>query len=165
MKRMLLLSFILILAFASANAQLTTFSGSLSTPSGVIATGNWANGFMISWDVELQANSSWLYSYSFNDLAGNNLIGTPSHLTLEVSPNVTSDDFWGYNGVSEMGDIDGIANALKLDWEADNYMFYSWRAPVWGDFYAKDGSDDEILVTAFNTGFINTDPQVGLFVG
>ena len=151
----------MVMTISIANAQLTSFTGSLSTPSGVDATGYWAEGFMISWNVEYQADNSWQYTYSFTDLNGAALTGTPSHLTLEVSPDVTRTDFWGFSGVAEMGDIDGIDNALKLDWESNEYILYSWRRPVWGDFYTKDGQAGGLgLNSASNAGFGDPDPMM-----
>lgn len=147
MKRLSLVFLILIcLSLAvTANAQLT-ISGSLSTatPPGVTATGYWGevSGFQISWLIEEQADHSWYYQYDISDISGNRLEkGANSHLTIEVSPNVTSRDFWefSFGGDVEFGDKDDITNAMKLDWEADTYSFFSNRAPVEGSFYAENG--------------------------
>lgn len=160
MKRVLLLVILIFAAFSVTNAQLASFSGSLSTPDGVNATGYWSTGFMISWNVEMQENHSWLYSYEFTDLQGNALTGMPSHLTLEISPNTTTNDFWGFSGnVIEFGDKDGIESAMKLDWASNSYSFYSNRSPVWGDFFTKDGEAGGLgFNTAYNAGFGTDDP-------
>ncbi len=138
-------SILLCLVLASAvNAQLTIINGSLSTPDGVNATGNWsATGFIIEWNISEQTDGSWFYEYFLSDTNGRMLSGSPSHFTLEVSPNVTRADFWDFSsaGVVEFGDKDGIATAMKLDWEANSYGFFSNRAPVLGSFYTKDGYD------------------------
>lgn len=145
MKRIsIVFSILLFLSLASiANAQLTTISGSLSTPIGVTATGYWDySGFTISWDITEQADHSWLYVYNIGDIEGNPLLkGEISHLTIEVSPGVTPNDFWEFSagGDVEFGDKDGIGSAMKFDWTADTYSFYSNRAPVLGSFYAVDG--------------------------
>jgi len=145
MKRLsIVFSVLLCLSLATAaNAQLTTISGSLSTPTGVFATGYWDySGFVISWEITEQADHSWFYRYSIGDISGDPLLkGEISHLTLEVSPRVTENDFWDFSdgGQVEFGDKDGITNAMKLDWTADSYSFFSNRAPVIGSFYAEDG--------------------------
>ncbi|MHB1191090.1 MAG: PEP-CTERM sorting domain-containing protein, partial [Armatimonadota bacterium] len=36
--------------------------------------------------------------------------------------------------------------------------FRSDRAPVWGDFYAKDGKTDGVYNTLYNSGFADDDP-------
>lgn len=144
MKKLLLIVItmsILIMA-SSASAQLSSFAGMLSTDEGVDATGNWGvNGFKIEWLIEEQADHSWYYQYWLTDLQGNTLTGEPSHFTIEVSPNVTENDFWNFsnNGCVELGDKDGIESAMKMDWQAGYYGFYSWRNPIEGDFYSKDG--------------------------
>ncbi len=61
-------------------------------------------------------------------------------MTIEVSPNVTHNDFWDYSGYGvEFGNKDGIESAMKMDWSSGQYSFYSWRNPIEGDFYSKDG--------------------------
>jgi hypothetical protein len=162
MKRTILIS-LLIIFFAApfANSQLTAFTGSLSTPDGVIATGNWGKGFIISWEISLQNDNSWLYRYFFTDANGKSLVGTPSHFVVEVSPDIRGDrDFWGFSGSTvEFGDIDGIKNSMKLDWGDNEYSFYSYRPPTWGDFYTKDGiAGGYGRNTAMNAGFYLDDP-------
>jgi hypothetical protein len=39
--------------------------------------------------------------------------------------------------------------------------FDSDRAPVWGDFWAKDGGHDSTLVMVYNAGFLAPDPTAG----
>ena len=47
---------------------------------------------------------------------------------------------------------------IKLDKELTTYLFDSDKAPVWGDFYTKDGAPDSgPVAVAWNTGF-GTDP-------
>ncbi len=144
MKKSLLtvLAIAILMIASSASAQLSSFSGMLTSNEGVNATGNWGvNGFKISWLIEEQANHAWFYQYWLTDLNGNTLIGEPSHLVIEVSPNVTGEDFWNFsgNGAVELGSKDGIESAMKMDWQSGYYGFYSWRNPIEGDFYSKDG--------------------------
>lgn len=144
MKKLLLtiIALAFIIMASSASAQLSSFNGALTSNEGVDATGNWGyNGFKIEWLVEEQANHSWFYQYWLTDLYGNTLVGEPSHFTIEVSPNVTRDDFWNFSdqGCVELGNIEGIESAMKMDWQSGYYGFYSWRNPIEGDFYSKDG--------------------------
>ena len=136
-----IVALVVLVIASSASAQLSSFTGMLTSNEGVDATGNWGvNGFKIAWQIDEQADHSWFYQYWLTDLDGNTLIGEPSHLTIEVSPNVTHNDFWDFSGSSvEMGDKDGIESAMKMDWQASHYSFYSWRNPIEGDFYSKDG--------------------------
>jgi len=51
---------------------------------------------------------------------------------------------------------------MKLDYGAEGqteWSFYSWRAPTWGDFYAKDGEAGGLgLNAAWNAGYLLDDP-------
>ncbi|MEW6413387.1 MAG: PEP-CTERM sorting domain-containing protein [Candidatus Zixiibacteriota bacterium] len=165
MKRILLTLAVLI---ALAPLSAFGFAGMLSTDNGgLTGTGDWGQNFMISWDVTQQADQSWFYQYTMTTLAGAPLYDNEvSHLTLEISPNVPSSRFWGFSmdgGDVEFGSYDGITNSMKLDWGledgATTYSFYSWQAPVWGDFYAKDGFSQtyDEFNTIRNTGFYNAD--------
>ena len=166
MKKLLLTTCLVLAISLSANA-LPVYEGMLSTPTGVTATGYWVHGFQISWHVEQQANNSWLYQYLLTKVGGDAIdTGAVSHFTVEVSPDVTIDDFWGANGSPiELGswdESDYIEKGLKLDFGAQGqseWSFYSWRMPVWGDFYAKDGrAGGEGLNTAKNAGYLAPDP-------
>jgi hypothetical protein len=52
--------------------------------------------------------------------------------------------------------------AVKFDFGSDLangvYSFDSTRAPIWGDFYTKDGKQAGVVATAWNSGF-GTDPD------
>ncbi|HDS01675.1 MAG TPA: PEP-CTERM sorting domain-containing protein [candidate division Zixibacteria bacterium] len=165
MKKLLATTVILLLISTSAFAQFT-FHGYLQTPDGVQGTVPWSENFRIEWWVTQQMDNSWLYQYNLTLIDGSPILDhAVSHWYVEVSPNVTAADFWGFEGgwefVDETHGGTPFPNALKLDYgdaDADGYSFYSWRAPVWGDFYAKDGVDDEGQVYAWNTGFYDPDP-------
>jgi hypothetical protein len=164
MKRILAVTILLLLFSTSAFGQLT-FHGYLQTPDGIDGTLPWSQNFRMEWWVTLQTNNSWLYQYNLTDIYGNPLTKAVSHWYVEVSPNVTVDDFWGFEGdwefVDETHGGTPFPNALKLDYgdaDGDGYSFYSWRAPVWGDFFAKDGVDEEGQVYAWNAGFYDPDP-------
>jgi hypothetical protein len=168
MKRLLLIT-ILILGLSIPAAALPIYEGMLSTPDGVIATGIWANGFKISWHIEQQTDLSWFYRYRLSDLQGVPFEeAAVSHFTIEVSPNVTREDFWGFNGgpvvLGSWDESDYMAHSLKFDYGSDGQLEwngYSSRAPVWGDFYAKDGRAGGLgWNTAKNAGYLDPDPVV-----
>lgn len=148
-------------------ASALSFSGSLISPAGVTATGYWAQqGFQIEWFIEDQPDGSWKYQYWLKDSQGalyqEPAMASISHFTIEISPDATEADFWGMGGDVEFGDINGISSAMKLDFGAGYYEFFSTRAPVWGDFYAKDGTAGGLGEnTAYNAGFGNPDPLDG----
>lgn len=161
----------LLLLLSSSVPALPVYTGSLSTADGgVTGTGSWADNFKIAWTIELQNDNSWHYQYFLTDLNDNAFESSAvSHWLLEVSPNVTENDFWGFNGTPvELGDWEtpnGFAfpSALKLDFGGDGFgewSFYTYRAPVWGDFFAKDGRDPgtQDFNYAWNSGFFDVDP-------
>ena len=92
-----------------------------------------------------------------------------SHWIIEISPNVSLGDFFDiegsvddalyhdeHNGNPEMPE--GMWG-LKFG-ESGEVSFNSYRMPVWGDFFAKDGSSggaDGTFVHAYNTGFTSPD--------
>jgi len=146
------------------------FTGWLSTPTGVQATGVWSDNFKIAWDVS-QANGDWFYQYWLTQANGEPLdVGAVSHWMLEVSPNTDlRTDFWGFAGSVEIADdwqteagFTFSGRAIKLDYGSTYYSFYSTRAPVWGDFFAKDGTagnDQGVFNYAWNAGFNDPDPM------
>jgi hypothetical protein len=157
----------LVLALTIPASALPVFEGMLQTPTGVMATGIWQTNFKIAWRVEQQTNLSWFYRYRLTELDGLPLDpGAVSHFTVEVSPNVTSRDFWGFNGgpgiLGSWDESDFMAYSLKLDYGAEGqteWTFYSRRAPVWGDFFAKDGQAGGLgFNTAWNAGYLAPDP-------
>jgi len=158
---------LLLLAFAVSANALPVYEGMLSTPTGVQGTGIWADNFKISWRIEQMEDMSWFYQYFVTELDGAPLApGALSHMTIEVSPNVTNDDFWGVNGspweVGTWEESSYIENGLKFDYSVDGqveWSGYSWRTPVWGDFYAKGGNPGNTGdVAAWNAGYLDPDP-------
>jgi hypothetical protein len=117
------------------------------------------------WSIS-QNGSLWHYEYTFNELG---LQGGLSHLIVEVSDNVTASDILNPNHPIEDGGpkVYGPGNpsnpaipdtiwGIKIDGTGDGLIisFDSTRAPVWGDFYAKDGS---VGGAAWNAGFTHPD--------
>lgn len=162
----MVLPILLLLLVSTASA--ITFHGSLSTPTGVNGTGVWATDLKVEWWVEQASDTSWFYKYHYTKLNGSALSKAISHWYVEVSPNVTRSDFWGFSGSWEFTDVTHggtpFENSLKLDYGSDGqteWSFYSKKAPVWGDFYLKGGKDpsnNNVQLYAWNAGFFDADP-------
>ena len=138
---------------AAAVGQAQAFSGLLSSSAGgVQGTGNWIQTGLttISWQASQNGNGSWSYAYEFSHPRGET-----SHFILEVSSTFTMDQIWGATGdfgAIELGtwsasgsnpNMPGTIFGLKFDdagGEQTQISFDSWRIPVWGDFYSKDGT-------------------------
>ncbi len=147
------------------------FSGSLTSLDGGIAgTGNWIlNGpTQLSWDV-VPITGGWHYDYVFSHPAGETI-----HFLLVVSPSFTEGNLWNADG--DFGDLEldtwspagsnpnmpGSMFGFKFD-EAFGQTTHIWfdsnRAPVWGDFYAKNGkAGGQGWNAAWNAGFLADDP-------
>ncbi len=149
-----------------------SYTGSLSYPDGLYAQGVWADpATKIEWTVT-DYSTYWHYEYTLT-VAAQNI----SHLIIEVSPTFGAADVWnanpaftttdGLGDYSEHNGNPGMPDAFKgLKW---NYSlgttlaveFDSDRAPVWGDFYSKDGDSGlpgaKIVNLTYNLGF--TDPD------
>jgi hypothetical protein len=140
-------------------------SGSRTTPTDVTAGGNWANGFEIQWSIS-EGGLGYIYTYALTSDGSTPLVGGPSHLILEVSldaPNALykvdgtflTPQIWG-SSPSNPG-IPGDVYGIKLDFGATTYSFESTQAPMWGDFYSKDGEAGGLGVNyAYNSGFGTT---------
>jgi len=139
---------------------------------GITATDGWnSTSTVLTWDID-RNGTNWDYEYTFT---------VPekgiSHIVFEVSDNFTQANVWGaYGYTGTVGDYtvkNGnpdmpepyIVPGLKFEPsgpEAPESLswtihFTSDRSPMWGNFYAKDGTDgegeDKINVTAWNTHF------------
>ena len=179
MKKLFFLLAVMLVVPALAFA-IPLFTGSLSTPSEVVASGNWdasGGGFKISWTVSQITAADWYYQYTLSNAAGGALPKDPSHLIIEISGNTTDVDFWGSNGSFEINTyssadpsnpgMPGAMYGTKMEGAQNSssglfeYFFHSDRAPTWGDFYCKDGKTSttpHIDVTAWNTDFLAADP-------
>ncbi len=151
-----------------------TLSWTDSEGSDIVAGDGWKNtGTSISWSLSPNADGSIRYSYTFTALNKD-----LSHLDIGVSP-VSADlpafssteprDY--FNGpdlkVSTGWFTEGEISIYALKFESydgtdafggfDSWTvtFDSYRLPMWGDFYAKDGYDHASSEWAFayNTGF------------
>lgn len=165
---------LLVLAMGTAPPA-TAFSGALSSADfSILGTGNWivTGPTQIEWSVFQNPDASWHYAYTFSHPGGET-----SHFILETSTNFTTADFLDPSGdyaEAEIGWHDqGSGNpnmpssiyGIKFDeaWGLTSlFEFDSFRMPVWGDFYSKNGSAGGYGVnSAWNQGFgmADTDPD------
>lgn len=154
---------------ASVDDDLTVNAGGSFWPSYIQSI-----GWTIT-DEEPTGAFAWKYTYTWkitNPDPEGKLQGGLSHLIIEVSNGFTAADIYGLTGASVSGDIGpqliGSGNpGMPADMEsgirftplttpayAMEWSFWSTRAPVWGDFYAKDGGANY----SWNTGFLTADP-------
>ena len=176
----ILMAVIFITIFASSVQALPYYSGSLNVSGeGIIASAGWAiNNATLSWVVEGLDNGGgpilWRYDYTFNTNSDKDI----SHIIFEVSTNAIESDFtilsgsnievmqYTDDGSNSNPNMPGVIYGMKLDPSIKTpnfkFSFTTTRSPVWGDFYAKDGSDntgsEKIEVTAWNAGFLTLDP-------
>jgi hypothetical protein len=163
MKRMLLVCLMIVLGISNSSWA-TSYSGSLTgNGGGIDATASWdSSSTVFSWTVDNTTNAGlWTYNYTFTvpkkDI---------SHFIIEVSPTSVAGDFSAgifdiYNATSQGKSNPNMPGEMTgLKFQPGNLTlsasFTTTRAPVWGDFYAKDGKDG-VDVTAWNTGFTSSD--------
>jgi hypothetical protein len=174
----------------------TVYSGSLTSPtaSGITATANtdWDNGgFTIAWNIVADGtyNGFQNYDYTYTVTVSGPATKDLSHLILQVSSGAVAADFRGASPAFASGDpqsYDATSNGnsnpnmpasiyglkfapAKTEVGAtDVYTihFDSIRSPVWGNFYAKDGTEKiggvHFDVTAWNTGLAGGDFFIGV---
>jgi len=148
-------------------------TGSLSTPAdeGLVGGGaTWseaAGGVTVSWVISQNADFTWHYKYSFTDTDGDPLGMLVSHFIISVSDDLTAEDVFNFGmdvadfSVDTFGPAPGNPGfpegqtiwGLKIDMGGEQLVaeFDSYRAPMWGDFYAKDGGNPQNY--AYNTDF------------
>ena len=179
MKKTLLLIIpviLLIIAVQPASA----FIGTISAPEGITGAEPWASEMSLTWDITQMSGGIWHYEYTFayGELSQRKGI---SHFSVAISAVATIDDFWktegnandktglevGFfedNGSSSNPGLPSEFYALKIDADeigSDVYFdFYSFKDPVWGNFYIKDGvyGDYNDPVYAYNTDWWDPDP-------
>ena len=182
--RRLCVALLLAVTLAVPSVAAAYVGSLLSSTGGIDGTGNWITdpaGMSFEWDVTLNADNSWHYSYVFTHPEGET-----SHFILEVSDNFTANDIFnlqGDVGSVEIGDfgvgdpsnpgIPGSMYGIKFEDTTGletAFSFDSFRVPVWQDFYSKDGvaggnqhagPRGGIVNAAWNTGFTSgdTDPD------
>jgi hypothetical protein len=169
-----------------------TATNTITNLSGVVATGGWdpatGTGFSITSTVTqfVDQTGSIVYEYDYSVTVPRKNI---SHIIIGVSqpPAGTYYQFW-------QGTVDNHTTALTPNLYTDtsngqsnpnlptppglygikfpenstsaSITFFSYNAPVWQDFYAKDGKDGGVKVTAWNTGFgaTNASPYASNYI-
>lgn len=143
---------------------------------GLYSNDGWSDA-VLEWTVTSAAvngTTVWTYEYTFTDTG---VVKDLSHAIIEVSTSFTADNilpgttyldesdyFEGPKTFTEGGGNPGLpSDVFGLKWDSKegdviNGVF-TWtivtdRDPVWGDFYAKDGTVEEgtVGVWAYNTG-------------
>jgi hypothetical protein len=169
---------VLLLLLTGMNAEAITYTGNLTgAGGGIIATADWNSpSTSFGWTVTSVGTAGgfilWQYDYTFS--VPQKAI---SHLLLEVTdpslradytfitgtPSVDSPKTFTPSGSSgDQPNMPGNLYGLKYE-DTDLLLTFSFttvRSPVWGDFYAKDGTSSGIKVTAWNAGFLAADPLV-----
>lgn len=179
--RLPLLTFAICAAMTVAMATPTlSFTGELfsnSIPPGITGTGYWVTTgpVHLEWTVTQEMGGVWAYSYTLTVPAGD-----ISHFILECSPNLAARELFDLSGDFshiEINDYDaagpgnsnpsipGPIHGIKFD-EVETttavFSFKTFRDPIWGDFYAKDGTaqnEQDVFNTAWNAGFLDADPM------
>ena len=177
-----------VLAAVLAPSQAPAYYGALlSADSGIMGTGHWINPgpTSLEWWVTQNTDNSWHYRYLLSHPSGET-----SHFILEVSSTFTPDDI--FNATGDFGGLDldifdggpgnpnmpGPMYGIKFDEASGNVTsieFDSSRAPMWGDFYAKNGAASlppatslgrpGVFNTAWNAGFLDADPTAAVADG
>lgn len=164
----------MLAAILAPSQALAYYGVLLSANSEIMGSGRWINPgpTSLEWWVTQNSNSSWHYRYLFSHPSG-----ATSHFILEVSSTFTgtdifnvSGDFGGFalntfNGGPGNPNMPGPMYGIKFDEASGNVTsieFDSSRAPMWGDFYAKNGAvpgtGGSMFNTAWNAGFLGPDP-------
>lgn len=145
------------------------YSGELTSAGDtLIGAGGWSESLVtFHWDVTQNEDLSWHYEYVFDRGSAQ---GNLSHLILQTSENFTDADIWNttpalqsenptwYTPGTSNPDMPGSIYGLKFqpfpESSISTISFDSSRAPMWGDFYAKDGAQGGQL---WNAGFGGSD--------
>jgi hypothetical protein len=180
-KQIIMVSVISAMVFGLSAPVLSapTYSGSLAYNAGIDATGDWAaQGTTFSWEVWQNYNDTglWYYDYTFTVPQG-----AVSHFILEVSRTLTPSDISGQiypfdapnqynyddpgNSNPNMPAFTGVYGIKFNELTGTTFAvsFYSTRAPMLGDFYAKggvgEGDWNAAWNEAFGDGFTSHDPD------
>jgi hypothetical protein len=162
MKRIVFLIMVGAVTF-NAWAALSTITGSLSTSSneGLISGGiTWSEdkeGLTVFWEVSRLEDYTWHYQYTFTNGNGNLSKMDVGYFIISVSNDLTLSDVFNFSGDVESYELKTFGSGpsapgfpedqaiwgLKIELKSEQLTaeFSSNRAPMWGDFYAKDGGN------------------------
>lgn len=161
------------LSLLSTRAVATTYTGTLTwddTQAELVATNAWAGtGTSITYIVDDTTSTGyWHYKYILTVDSGDS--AGISHMNLETSPDFTADKIKNleHSGTMDEMDVGWLEKnagstmpegmyGIKFDSLSTGgeftVEFDSLRLPIWGDFFAKDGSG----VQVYNAGFTSPD--------
>lgn len=176
----ILLSLLMVGVMATSGWAIS-YSGSIAVGNGMTAFDGWNNAnSILSWTVDDTSNANfWTYTYTFTVSQKD-----PSHAILEVSDTFTDENIkTGTTAGYELNTFSGTGNSGENPYMPGNIYGLKWdfgsglsqsltivsdRAPMWGDFYAKDGQqggpgdDRDVWAVAYNSGFgRNTTAPIG----
>ncbi|HOP40569.1 MAG TPA: PEP-CTERM sorting domain-containing protein [Geobacteraceae bacterium] len=161
---------LLIVLGISGNVWGLSYTGSISSGDGLYGTASWSNNAGLSWVVEYNPDTMlWTYTYTFSvdhkspsheiiEVSSGNNIFTSANI-IDASGNIDEGPTWFYSndpGNSNPGlpaDVYGIKWDSPSDSLTDTWWIVTDRAPMWGDFYSKDGKEAGVSLLAYNTGF------------
>jgi hypothetical protein len=145
----------------------SNLQGNRSSPSsnGIVGNGNWSSsgrntGIEVSWNIAQAVGGMWTYTYTFTEANGKTALPDQvCHMLLEVSTSVTASNYCQvfdyFNGAdceisapqtykctsSNPGLPTSIyAVELSESCTPDVFTFQCTHSPMWGSFYAQDGS-------------------------
>jgi len=172
-----LLYAVLVLGILPTVVLAVPLTGFRVTDSGntqIVAQDGWSygsGGLKITWNITDNLDGTWTYRYTLTAPDGGTLERLPAHMLVELSDlNIalqpsdlpTSTDWSTQPGNSNPG-LPGSLLGVKLDFGSDDFVeFTADKAPMWGDFYAKDGvemihlgphNNVKIDCFAYNAGF------------
>ncbi|RNC70412.1 MAG: hypothetical protein ED859_06285 [Desulfuromonadales bacterium] len=175
---------VILLAAGQASASLwgtddgIALTGSRSSSFGIYATDGWANGnFKLSWNVSSVGGGRWEYVYTFDVVPTSGKIKELSHFIVEVTQDGAPFNILAGTSAPKEGPatyrLSGsnplMPNPLygvKFDFGSTGgnavYTMVTDRAPVWGNFYVKDGKDGGTSVVAWNNGLSHADYRTNL---
>lgn len=177
----LYLCLLFLLASFVSPLYATSYTGSLSYGSGLFATAEWANTddpdniSTLTWTVTYHPESSlWHYVYELNvpskdishiiveasdegdqSFTEANLFDLEGATVPENGINTYTSTSNGNSNPLMPGEMYGIQFLPLENTTSLTVSFHSDRAPVWGDFYAKDGNKGPVVM--YNTGFTAND--------
>ena len=184
MKKILILLFALTLVLGTLEiVRADSFSGAIIGATGtLIGTDGWSDA-QLGWTVNNTSNPGfWTYEYDFV-VYKHDQLKELSHIIFEVSPSfgpadlnriLTTPSFelrsdttppkttWGPSdsgNPSMPGSIPGLKFGAPTPTGDGSYFLYeikivTTRGPMWGDFYAKDGTSTGVDVVAWNKQFL-----------
>ena len=163
-------------------------AGPMVANNGLVTSDGWTSTYgltQIAWDITQNADGSFTYSYTFTVPDK-----YPSHLIIEVSDAFERSDAFNVENIGNFDEIlvdeydgtdpsnpymPGAINGIKFDITesaqglVNVVTFDSWRQPVWGDFYSKDGrgpvpGGGTDWATAWNTGLEDHEDPDGAYL-